>query len=614
MLIPIILLSMITATLGQAAPSVVFDGAEIGSIKFTGNEAISNSDLKDLLTIHARILWGIRAGSPYNFRQVNREKAILANYYRQFGFLDAVVNDTLTALEKNRIKVEFRITEGKQYYLKGFNLRGNKVIPTADYIRELKLRPGIPFSRYEIQNGLQRLVRRYETIGYPGVFIQDSVAVSDSVELFIKIFEGDFTRIGRVVIGEAPGVEQSIIKREVVIGNGDMYNIDLIEESQRRLFETGLFNGVNITSSDLDTVADIVNLNIDLIMSKFRSVDFDFGLKQEALKEYADPLLNLNVEGGWRHKNIDQAGRKLQVSLSASTRFPEIYLPQKFRGDIIFTEPWLLKFRTPTSVNPFFEYQDWSGIYGAGSFHRKYGLQITSLYRWFRTVQARGQLEWSKVQTQGISNEEDKPIEQRIYSLILRLDRKNNFFTPSEGYLFEIKPKLMGAFLGGTHHFVQLETSYSRYHRLFGHVVGAARVVTGITRVLPQDTSGVVPINHRFYLGGNSSVRGYQNQQLGPLSLEEGNIVPLGGNFEVYGNFEIRFPIVWIIGGEFFMDWGNLWTDPKFANIGDIKLATGFGITFATPIGPARIDFGKPLNDSSYGTGWNIHVAISHAF
>lgn len=600
--------------MGQARPDAIIDGAEIGSIIFSGNENISNSDLKDLLTIHARILWGIRKGSPYNYRQVNREKGILANYYRQYGFLDVTVSDTITSLENNRIKVEFLISEGKQYYLQGFNLKGNKIISTEDYIRELKLKPGIPFSRYEIQNGLQRIVRRYETTGYPGVFIQDSVVVSDSVNLYIKISEGDFTRIGRVEIGDAPGVDRSVIRREVVIGNGDMYNIDLIEESQRRLFETGLFNGVSITSSDLDTVADVVNLRIDLIMSKFRSVDFDFGLKQEANVQYADPLLNLNVEGGWRHKNIDHSGRKLQVSLSASTRFPEIYLPQKFRGDIIYTEPWLLNFRTPTSVNPFFEYRDWSEIYSAGSFHRRYGLQITTLYRWFRTVQARGQLEWSKVQTEGISNAEDTPTEQRIYSLILRLDKKNNFFTPTEGFLFELKPKLMGAFLGGNHHFVQLETAYSHYHRLFGRVIGAARIVTGITQILPQDTSGVVPIDQRFYLGGNTSVRGYKNQQLGPLVTEDGKLVPLGGNFEVYGNFELRFPINWIIGGEVFLDWGNLWTDPKLANIGDIKVASGFGITFATPIGPARIDFGKPMNDPTYGEDWNIHVAISHAF
>ncbi len=597
---------------GYSQGIIIPEKAEIDEIVFQGNANFPDRQLLDQLSIHEKFL--IRKGSPYNKRQLVREDLILANYYRQYGYLDVTVVDLVTHVTGKNIRVEFQINEGKQYYLEHFTIAGNSIIPDSEYERRLTLRTGIPFSRYTIQNGIQQIVRQYETIGYPYVVIRDSVAVHDSVDFFLRVHEGPLTHIGEVEVPPQPGIKPEIIKREIVIKRGDIYNIDLIEETQRRLFETRLFNGVLISPVSRDTLTPTVDLKIQLIVSKFRSVDFDFGLTQQSIATYTDPLLNLKLAGGWRHKNLGNVGRQFQVRISASTRFPEIYQPQKFRGDLLYTEPWLLNFRTPTTINPFYEYVDWSDVYGAGAYSRQYGLTIYTIYRWFRSIQARAELEWSKGKYKGITKAEDKPTEQRIFRLNTTWDKRNNYFTPSSGYLLQVNPTLMGTFLGGDHHLIQVESSYSVYHRLFWNVIGAARIGAGITAFFAQDTSRSVPLNQRFYLGGNASVRGYKNQLLGPTMIVDGQLIPLGGNFKVYGNFEVRFPIYWIVGGELFVDWGNLWSQTKYANLSDIKVASGFGITFATPIGPARIDFGWPLNDVKYGTNWNIHVAIAYAF
>ncbi|MCF7800752.1 MAG: BamA/TamA family outer membrane protein [Candidatus Marinimicrobia bacterium] len=591
------------------------EGAEIRSIVFRGNENIRKADLKDHLSIHSRLFkrW-IRRGSPYNVRQILRDKLVLTNYYRQFGYLDVTVSDSIIRVSSDVIDIEFIINEGKQYYLNNYSIIGNEKISTSRYLQELKLRTNIPFSRYEIQNGIQRIIRHYETTGYPSVIIQDSVAIGDSVDFFVYVNEGELTYFGDIKIPELASIDNHVVQREVVVEAGDIYNIELIEESQRRLFETGLFNGVSIRPTMVDTATNRVDLSVQLIVSNFRAVDFEFGLKQEASAEYADPLLNLKTGGSWQHKNISGSGHRFQVKMTASTRFPEIYQPQTFRSDLLYTIPWLLQFRTPTTINPYYDYKDWSEWHGAGAYHWRYGVQVTTLYRWFRIVQAQGRLEWSKLKTSVVTSNETGITEQRSYRLLVRWDNRNNFFSPSAGYLIELTPKLAGTFLGGNHHFAQLEASYSIYHRLFWNVVGAARIVSGITHVMPQDTSGVAPVDQRFYLGGNTSVRGYRNQMLGPTIVDGGNTIPQGGNFELYGNFELRFPIYGFLGGEVFLDWGNLWTEAEYAKMTDIKLSSGFGITFATPIGPARVDFARPLNDSIYGRDWKIHVAISHAF
>lgn len=163
----------------------VMEGSEIRSIRFTGNENIRNADLKDQLSIQSRLFrrW-IRRGSPFNVRQIIRNKLVLTNYYRQFGYLDVTVRDSIIPVSSDVIDIEFIINEGKQYYLNNYAIIGNEKISTSQYLQEMKLRNNIPFSRYEIQNGIQRIIRQYETIGYPSVIIQDSVAIGDSVDFF----------------------------------------------------------------------------------------------------------------------------------------------------------------------------------------------------------------------------------------------------------------------------------------------------------------------------------------------------------------------------------------------------------------------------------------------
>ena len=126
-----------------------------------------------------------------------------------------------------------------------------------------------------------------------------------------------------------------------------------------------------------------------------------------------------------------------------------------------------------------------------------------------------------------------------------------------------------------------------------------------------KDSDVNIPYTERFFLGGNSSIRGFEQQMVGPLSAEG---EPLGGNLRFYTNFELRFPIYSIIGGTLFLDMGNLWANVEESTISDIEKAAGLGITIDTPIGPARIDYGFPLGAEYKNTSGQLHIAIAYAF
>jgi outer membrane protein assembly factor BamA len=117
----------------------------------------------------------------------------------------------------------------------------------------------------------------------------------------------------------------------------------------------------------------------------------------------------------------------------------------------------------------------------------------------------------------------------------------------------------------------------------------------------PLGKTGKLPLYSRFYLGGGSSLRGWYYN----------DFIADGGNVKVLTNIEIRFPLFWILGGEVFIDGGNLASDiPSLLNK-TYRWDAGFGLTIATPLGPIRIDIAKVLGEEK---PYQWQFSIPYAF
>ena len=124
----------------------------------------------------------------------------------------------------------------------------------------------------------------------------------------------------------------------------------------------------------------------------------------------------------------------------------------------------------------------------------------------------------------------------------------------------------------------------------------------------PNLGDDVTPIEDRFMLGGALSLRGWGRNKISPV--ENGALV--GGNSMVEANAEIRFPIIDIFSGAFFIDTGNVWKGSYTYDFTNLLANIGVGVRVSTPIGPVRVDYATPVFNGPFKG--LVFVSIGHAF
>lgn len=600
---------MISALPASTFAQDLQEAPEIVDIQITGNRALSSRDLLNQLSIKEKRL--VSKGSFFNKHHLARELDKLEDYYTLNGFLDAVISDSLS-MGEGTVIIHLHVNEGKQYYLRDVTLSGNTVFSETDYLEIIEFQAGSSFNTFKIRENLIEMLTLYQNNGYPLINIKDSVVVGDSVSLYIKVKEGPKLNFGIITIQEMDQIPERVIARELIFETGEEFNLANIDESKRRLYETNLFNSVNISLASVDLDSTTIDINVELIPAKFRAFDMNIGLKQGRPDESvnSDPVLSVGLSGSWYHNNLFDKSRRLRVETKVSSIYPSIFIPQQFKFDLFYMEPWILNVRVPLTINPFFWYVDYADHSLTNFNNLAYGVRGILTYRWFRQVKIQSLAEWSQSKSSGDPiNIEDEYQEARKVGVKFTWDRRDSFFYPQDGFKFVFEPEMVGYFLGGPNSYIQLQSSLSTFWKLFRGVVFAHNMNGAIA--FQQNEDEIIPYTHRFFLGGNSSIRGFRQRELGPT---DGSGVPLGGNLRLYTNFELRFPIYEILGGSAFLDIGNLWATVDEAAANEVEKAVGFGITIDTPIGPARIDYGIPLGAEHANKKGQVHIAIAYAF
>jgi outer membrane protein assembly factor BamA len=188
----------------------------------------------------------------------------------------------------------------------------------------------------------------------------------------------------------------------------------------------------------------------------------------------------------------------------------------------------------------------------------------------------------------------------------LVIDERDSPIYPSDGHRESVKVERARDFLGGDIELDRLTWSLSGFHTLTENVVVGASVRGGIA-----SSDDPLPVQERFFNGGESSVRSFEESELGPLSPTG---TPQGGAFYNTFGLELRFPLLRSLHGAVFADAGNVGRNDAAFGLSDLRYGVGAGLRWVLPIGPIRLDAAVNPDRRPAEETWVAHLSVGLPF
>jgi outer membrane protein assembly factor BamA len=199
-----------------------------------------------------------------------------------------------------------------------------------------------------------------------------------------------------------------------------------------------------------------------------------------------------------------------------------------------------------------------------------------------------------------------------ISSVILSAswDERDSIFQPRSGNLLRASVEFADASLGSELDFFRWRISEAAFFPLGGSSVLGVSWRAGV--ITPIARTDVIPIQERFFNGGENSVRSFEENELGPKDAAG---EPLGGEAFHIASLELRRNLIGELDGALFYDVGTLVTESNdFLEFGDARHALGAGLRYQLPIGPIRVDWGWNPEPKSDEDTWVLHFSVGMAF
>ncbi|ANM28807.1 hypothetical protein ABI59_03075 [Acidobacteria bacterium Mor1] len=568
----------------------------IRSVEIEGAEAIDEDRLRRQFLTGRRTLLQRSAILP---RVLREDLAALRTLYRNEGFLEVLIDQPRVRLsaEADRADVTIRIEEGPRFYIRTLefeNPDGELPYSRAELLEWSGLATGKVYSPPELLEAESRLRSALDSRGYPTARARGRVELGEAeARIRFTIRPGQQLRIQEVALRGNDLTKDRIIKGELELEEGDLISRDTLLRNQHRLYRLGIFRSVDVGYEPVDGgEPGQQRVVVDIEEAQPLSLTVGAGFDSEAGLRGNLALSHDNI-GGWDRT----AG--FQASVSDLQR----------RGQVTFGEPRLFGFDLPTVVSlgqSDTEENDFTVK------RRSVGVRIDHRLspRWnafgryaFQRVDLRDVVDPLRVQEEKL---EDVVLGDVSYGLLL--DSRDDPFLPTQGQYATMEVQLFAEPFGSEQEFLKGFFQNTYTHTFGNGHTFATAIRVGFARRLGATTR--VPLSERFFAGGDSTLRGFDRDTVGPRIGD----VAAGGEGLLLLNQEWRVPLWGRLKGVLFYDAGNVFDRAGDIDPFDLRHVLGLGVRLETPIGPLRLEYGSKLDRVGDESRGELFIAIGSAF
>ena len=577
----------------------------VKTVSILGAEIVKESLILSAMRMKKSTIF---SSQEFDSRILRLDAISVKTLYISNGFLEVSVEDS-TRIVDDKVHVFLKISEGKQYFLRSVEIQGNQTITDKTINKILEFIPKKPYDPVTANKNLSLVRQEYEQYGklFSSIMITDKIG--DSVNVQLQVEEGPNVYIDTFFIEGLQNLGEDNVTREIAFKSGDLYKKEEIDLTKRRILQTGVFSYAGITPLPVAGSDTTVNVLIELRQFTPKQWSSEGGYFPIEYYRGVEPIPGIGGEIEWRNRSLSRSTTNFSTRVIVQGLLSEDYLYliyPKFGMDMDFSNQWFLERRIPTKIRLF--YETFTNLSQEGSLSpvMRYGLQLTSHKKFDNFSFIETGLNWE--QFIGFENDQQE-IEQRTFKLRGFLDRSDDPLYPYNGYRLTGEVSQTGGILGGTRDYVKIDLGINKYNQIHKKIVLAGRLKYGM--IFGWEGSYNDVQYEKFYLGGSSSLRGWDMLK---FKVDE-NDMPNGDIIRLMMNWEIRFPLFWILGGELFIDGGYLTDSFRNQSIDQIEWDGGFGITLMTPLVPLRLDFAIPLKKSTGGiNSWKIQLGANYIF
>jgi outer membrane protein insertion porin family len=559
-----------------------------------GNNSFSDRKLKDVIQTRESKWWRFFSNDDtYDQDRLNYDQELLRRYYVTKGYADFRVTAATAELtpERDAFFITFTIDEGPQYTFGKMSVESQVPELDGETLKGLiKTKEGKTFDAESIEQTTEAMTQKLGNLGYAFVDIDsqfDRNTTDHVIGINYVVKEGPRVYVNRINIHGNSRTLDEVIRREFRLAEGDPYNTGKLKRSQQRINNLGFFKKVDIKNVPDVDAPDKVDIDVDVEEKSTGELTLGAGFST------ADgPLGDISIS----ERNLLGRGQQIKANFTISGARQEF--------DIGFTEPYFMDKNVAAGFDLFKTKLDGSSsridrTYDldsvGGTLRATYPITEHLSHSLKYTLRSDDISNIDVLASRFIKDREGKTVAS-IVGHSLMYDTRDSKFEPTEGYYIRFNQDVAGA--GGDSKFLRHEVRAGYFLPTFSKkwVLQVNGKVGNVFGYGGRD----VEINNRFFLGGNE-VRGFQTFGIGPRDITTGD--GLGGNDYYAGSVEYTFPLGFAeelgFSGSVFSDFGSLFTvddnGPEVVDESSLRLSTGVGLSWKSPLGPVRINFANAL-------------------
>lgn len=578
----------------------------IKNVNLVGAKKLKYSDIRPAIANKQREtfgwMWGFDDGK-LKTADLPNDPARIQNEYMKRGYLNATVSAPFvnTYMSNYTADLTYYITEGERFKVSEISIEAPQYLEldTKKIIKDLKLRSGKRFNADWIRRDIAKLENLVADKGYAYVEVNPDLKPDNEnntvkINYIIKPHAQIYVR--NVTISGNEKTADSVVRREMYLTEGELYNRTDLVDSKNSLRRTGYFDDVEITENVVND--NEIDLNIDVKEAPTGSITGGIGYGS------GDGLL---LSASVSEKNIFGSGISGYVSAEKSD--------DQLSGAIGFTNPRIYNSEYSLSGQIYARDWDWDDYeekaYGASAtIGRKLG-RYTSAYLTYEIEKSKINglnAYYEKAGYQNGSNIKSSLIPSIVFN------NTDDYYLPRSGIIASASLDYSG--LGGDIEYLKGNANFNWYFGMKDYIDWDLifRYKAGAGYFFDDKN---LPVNKKLFLGGMRSVRGYDGRSIPKrkicLDNTHCNYIETGGKQSFNNSFELSMPLIDRINMRFvtFFDYGMIgddsWSESK-------RYSTGAGIEWRTPVGPLQLFWVKPLNKEDYDSTNSFEFTIGARF